>query len=133
MPSPRPSITYLPSLKKAQKNKTEAKIAQAKVDAKTAKATAANPKTVGSNVKVVPPMTAAERGNRNAAEEARTRSYAVRPRAVRALAESNVVKGPTVSVRSNAGISGKGGTSVGKVFKPMGGAGLGGLFGIKNK
>ena len=38
-----------------------------------------------------------------------------------------------VAIRSNAGISGKGGTSVGKVFKPMGGAGLGGLFGIKNK
>jgi hypothetical protein len=38
-----------------------------------------------------------------------------------------------VAIRTNSGISGKGGTSVGKVFKPMGGAGLGGLFGIKNK
>ena len=38
-----------------------------------------------------------------------------------------------VAIRSNAGISGKGGTSVGKVFKPMGGAGFGGLFGIKNR
>ena len=39
-----------------------------------------------------------------------------------------------VAIRSNAGISGKGGTSVAKVFKPMGGGGLGGLLGsIKNR
>ena len=39
-----------------------------------------------------------------------------------------------VPIRTSAGITGKGGTSVGKVFKPMGGGGLGGLLGsIKNR
>ena len=39
-----------------------------------------------------------------------------------------------VPIRSNAGISGASGKSVGKIFRPMGGGGLGGLLGsIKNR
>jgi hypothetical protein len=119
------------SIKQAAKIKEQKKAAQAKIDAKTAKASAAKPKTVGSNVKVVPPMTAAERGNRNASENARTRMTSFGTKDIIAYAERNVIKGSTVSVRSNGGISGKSGVNVGKVFK--GGGGIG-MFGLpKNK
>jgi hypothetical protein len=122
------------SIKQAAKIKEQKKIAQAKADAKTAKAAAANPKTVGSNVKTVPAMTAAERGNRNASESARVRNTAFGTKDIMAHAEKNVTKGSTVSIRTGSGISGTSGKSVGKVFKPMGGGGLGGLLGsIKNR
>jgi hypothetical protein len=51
---------------------------------------------------------------------------------IRAHAEKNVTKGPTVSVRSTPGISGTGGAKVSAIYKPMGGSGLG-LLSIKNK
>jgi hypothetical protein len=115
-----------------QQVKAKAKALQAKADAKAAKAAAAKPKTPGSNVKAVPPMTAAERGNRNASESARTRNTAMGTLDIRAHAEKNVTKGPTVSVRSTPGISGTGGAKVAAIYKPMGGSGLG-LLSIKNR
>ena len=110
------------------KAKAKAKALQAKADAKAAKAAAAKPKTAGSNVKVVPAMSAAERSQRNVSESARLQQTRVSD----PIASANPIsKGPTVSVRSNAGISGKGGFNVGKVFK--GGGGIG-MFGLpKNK
>ena len=110
------------------KAKAKAKALQAKADAKAAKAAAAKPKTVGSNVKAVAGMTSAERSQRNISESARLQQTRVND----PIASANPVsKGPTISVRSNGGISGKGGINVGKVFK--GGGGIG-MFGLpKNK
>jgi membrane protein involved in colicin uptake len=102
------------------KEKAKAKALQAKADAKAANKAAAKPKTASSNVKVVPPMTAAERGNRNASESARTRNTAMGTLDIRAHAERNVTKGPTISIRTNPGISGKGGAMVGGLYRPMG-------------
>ena len=113
-----------------QQVKAKAKALQAKADAKAAKAAAAKPKTPGSNVKAVPPMTAAERGNRNASESARTRNTAMGTLDIRAHAERNVTKGPTVSIRTNPGVTGAGAANVGKLYR--GGAGIG-LLSIKNK
>jgi hypothetical protein len=77
-------------------------------------------------------MTAAERGNRNASESARVRNTAFGTKDIMAHAEKNVTKGPTVSIRSTPGISGTGGAKVAKIYKPMGGSGMG-LLSIKNK
>ena len=114
MPSPRPITGIFAPLKKKIVNK--------------------NIKASGGNAKVVSPMTAAERGNRNASESARVRNTAFGTKDIMAHAEKNVTKGSTVSIRTGSGISGTSGKSVGKVFKPMGGGGLGGLLGsIKNR
>ena len=114
------------------KAKAKAKALQAKADAKATKAAAAKPKTPGSNVKVVPSMTAAERAQRNISESARLHNTSFGTKDIRAHAERNVTKGPTVSVRSTPGISGAGGAKVAPIYKPMGGSGLG-LLSIKNR
>ena len=112
-----------------EKEKAKAKAAQAKADAKAANKAAAKPKTVGSNVKTVPGMTSAERSQRNISESARLQQTRVKD----PIASANPVsKGPTVSVRSNAGIAGAGGAKVAPIYKPMGGSGLG-LLSIKNR
>ena len=112
------------------KEKAKAKALQAKADAKAANKAAAKPKTAGSNVKAIPGMSAAERSQRNISESARLQQTRMNDPIA---SKAPISTGPAVSIRSNAGIAGAGGKSVGKIFKPMGGAGLGGLFGIKNR
>ena len=155
MPSPRPVITYMPpkpkpgkgiawttdssgkqitsgpmSIKQAAKIKEQKKVAQAKVDTKTATAAAKNPKSVSSNVKVVPSMTAAERAQRNIGESYRLHNISFGTGDIRAHAERNVTKGPTISIRTNPGITGSGAANVAKLYK---GGGMG-IFGLpKNK
>jgi hypothetical protein len=112
------------------KAKAKAKALQAKADAKAATAAAKNPKTVGSNVKVTPPLTSAERAQRNISESYRLHNIRFGTGDIRAHAERNVTKGPTISIRSNSGITGTGGANVAKLYK---GGGMG-VFGLpKNK
>ena len=110
MPSPRPITGIFAPLKKKIVNK--------------------NIKSSGGNVKVVSPMTAAERGNRNASESARVRNTAFGTKDIMAHAEKNVTKGSTVSIRSNSGITGAGAKNVARLYR---GGGIG-MFGLpKNK
>jgi hypothetical protein len=111
------------------KEKAKAKALRAKADAKAAGKTAANPKTPGSNVKVVPSASAAERGQRNTSESLRVQGTASGTTTKR---PENQPKGPTVKIRTNPGIAGKGGSNVGGLYKPMGGGS--GMLGLpKNK
>jgi membrane protein involved in colicin uptake len=106
------------------KEKAKAKAAQAKADAKTANKSAAKPKSPNSNVKVVPSMTAAERAQRNISESARLHYLSFGTKDIMAHAEkrvSGLPKNPTAKIRTNPGISGKGGANVGGLYKPMGG------------
>lgn len=102
------------------KEKAKAKAAQAKADAKAANKTAAKPTSPNSNVKVVPSMSGAERAQRNASESARVSAVANQTATKRS---ENQPKGSTVKIRTNPGISGKGGTMVGSLYRPMGGGG----------
>jgi hypothetical protein len=111
------------------KEKAKAKALQAKADAKAANKAAAKPKTVGSNVKVVPELTSAERSQRNISESARLQQTRMNDPIA---SKPWLSKGPTVSIRTNPGISGAGGAKVAPIYKPMGGSGLG-LLSIKNR
>ena len=102
------------------KEKAKAKAAQAKADAKAANKAVSSPKTPSSNVKTVPQMSAAERAMRNNSESLRVKSTA--SGAVTKRSE-NQPKGSTVKIRTNPGITGKGGTMVGSLYRPMGGGG----------
>jgi membrane protein involved in colicin uptake len=106
------------------KEKAKAKAAQAKADAKAANKAAAKPKTAGSNVKVVPEMTSAERAQRNASENQRVSNQSTAAARGAAGRERNATTGSTVSIRTNPGISGKGGTMVGALYRPMGAGGM---------
>ena len=106
------------------KEKAKAKAAQAKADAKAANKAAAKPKTAGSNVKVVPEMTSAERAQRNASENQRVSNQSTAAARGAAGRERNATRGSTVSIRTNPGISGKGGTMVGALYRPMGSGGM---------
>jgi membrane protein involved in colicin uptake len=108
------------ALKYQAKEKAKAKAAQAKADAKAANKAAAKPTTPISNVKAVSSMSGAERAQRNASESARVQGIASGKVTRRA---DNQPKGPTISIRSNPGISGKGGAMVGSMYRPMGGGG----------
>ena len=105
------------------KEKAKAKAAQAKADAKAANKAAAKPTSPNSNVKAVSPMSGAERAQRNASESARVSNQGTAAARGAASAERNATKGPTISVRSNPGISGKGGAMVGALYRPMSGGG----------
>jgi hypothetical protein len=102
------------------KEKAKAKAAQAKADAKAANKAAAKPTSPNSNVKAVLPMSGAERAQRNASESSRVQS--ISSGAVTKRSE-NQPKGPTVKIRTNPGITGKGGTMVGSLYRPMGSGG----------
>ena len=114
----------MPSLEQI---KAKAKALKAKADTKAANAAAKNPKPISSNVKVVSSMTAAERAQRNIGESARLHNTRFGTGDIRAHAERNVTKGPTISVRSDAGITGKGAKNVNKLYR---GGGLGGGGGL---
>jgi hypothetical protein len=102
------------------KEKAKSKAAQAKADAKAANKAAAKPTSPNSNVKAVSQMSAAERAQRNNSESLRVKSTASGTTTKRS---ENQPKGPTVKIRSNPGIAGKGGTMVGSMYRPMGGGG----------
>jgi membrane protein involved in colicin uptake len=108
------------ALKYQAKEKAKAKAAQAKADAKAANKAAAKPTTPISNVKAVSQMSAAERAQRNNSESLRVQGIASGKVTRRA---DNQPKGPTVKIRTNPGISGKGGSMVGGLYRPMGGGG----------
>ena len=93
-----------------------------------------NPKSV----KVVKPASSFERDIRNIMSTGRTlgakEGTVAKREAARVEMRNSSTKATVVPVRSGSGISGASGKSVGKVFKPMGGGGLGGLLGsIKNR
>jgi len=106
-------------------------------------------KSSGGNVKVIKPMTNEARVSANATSKVITdmrKSGELAKNAARAAREAAALDAlstpsrrtmPTkkvVPIRTGSGISGTSGKSVGKVFKPMGGGGLGGLLGsIKNR
>ena len=124
MPSPRPITGTLAPLKRKIVNK--------------------NIKASGGNVKVVAPTTNTSRANRNhnaTIDASRAKSGRTAKESAEFINAQNQYNKATgnsnsrvVSTRSNAGISGKNGSNVGKVFKPMGGGGLSGLLGsIKNR
>ena len=108
-----------------------------------------NIKASGGNAKVIKAMTNEARASANATSKVITdmrKSGELAKNAARVAREAAALDAlsspsrrtmPTkkvVPIRSNAGISGTGGANVGKVFKPMGGGGLGGLLGsIKNR
>jgi hypothetical protein len=100
------------------KEKAKAKAAQAKADAKAANKSAAKPTSPNSNVKAVLPMSGAERAQRNASESSRVQGIASGTTTKRS---ENQPKGPTVKIRTNPGIAGKGGAMVGALYRPMGG------------
>jgi hypothetical protein len=102
------------------KEKAKAKAAQAKADAKAANKAAAKPTSPNSNVKAVSPMSGAERAQRNASESSRVSAIANQTATKRS---ENQPKGPTVKIRTNPGIAGKGGAMVGALYRPMGGGG----------
>lgn len=109
------------ALKYQAKQKAKAKAAQAKADAKAANKAAAKPTTPISNVKAVSPMSGAERAQRNASESSRVQGISSGTTTRRS---ENQPKGPTISIRTNPGIYGKGGAMVGGLYRPMGGGGI---------
>ena len=119
MPSPRPGSLFAP-LKRKIINK--------------------DIKASGGNAKVVASTPDIHRKSLNAMEQTRvniTKSGALARETAKPIEAKNakgITPKGTVSIRSGSGISGKSGSNVGKVFKPMGGGGLGGLLGsIKNR
>ena len=112
------------------KEKAKAKALQTKADAKAANKAAAKPKTAGSNVKVVPEMTSAERSQRNISENQRVSNQSTAAARGAASRQQNATTGSTVSIRTNPGVTGAGAANVGKLYR--GGAGIG-LLSIKNK
>ena len=120
MPSPRPITGIFAPLKKKIVNQ--------------------NIKASGGNAKVVASTPDMHRKSLNAMEQTRvniTKSGALARETAKPIEARNakgVIPKETIPIRSGSGISGKNGSNVGKVFKPMGGGGLGGLLGsIKNR
>ena len=76
------------------------------------------------SVKLVAPTSDSARANKNIQESLRLHNARFGTKDIRAHAERNITKGPTVSIRSTPGIAGKGGANVGGLYKPMGGGGM---------
>jgi len=77
----------------------------------------------GKSVKVVAATSDAARANANIKESLRLHNVSLGTGDIRAHEEkrvSELPKGPAVKIRTNSGISGKGGANVGGVYKPMG-------------
>lgn len=94
------------------------------------------------NVTVIPagskPLTqrttqAARRAENQRIAAAQSRMQAIKAQADLPLGHRDKIDAFKNVPRKTAGIAGKGGAKVTKIFKPMGGAGFGGLFGIKNR
>ena len=94
------------------------------------------------DVKVIPagskPLTpktieAVRRAENQRIAASQSRMQAMKAQAQLGVGHRDRVDGFKDVPRKTAGIAGKGGAKVTKIFKPMGGAGLGGLFGIKNR
>ena len=120
--------------KSADEAKTQAAKKAAKDKAREQRRAAASK----GSVKVVPSTPDIHRKSLNAMEQTRvniTKSGSL-AKGTAAPIEAKNAKGitpkETVSIRSNAGISGAGGAKVGQIYKPMGGSGMG-LLSIKNR
>lgn len=125
--------------KRAAKNKALANSAKGKTQTPTAEAArraankeTLNPKTPGSNVKVIP----ASKDTQGKMDAVRTREGLARQenarinKAAQRLLDKTgqaIVDQSRAGARTSAGISGKGGVNVGKMFRGGGGAGMFGL------